>query len=312
MASDVELLSRYADQRDESAFAELVHRHLNHVYSTALRLVGRDTQLAEDVTQTVFTALAREADSLRRRTMLSGWLHTTAGFAAAKVGRSEQRRRQREGSALIMNVISAAPEPDWEQVRCLLDEAIGELSSADRDAILLRYFEQRAYAQIGAVIGLAENAARMRVERALDKLRARLALKGITSTVATLAGALTQNAVTAAPAALEGEVVGTAGGVSAGGGVATPWWLTPAGKVAMVLTAIAMGGASGALSAPKRANRTISEAASGAPKVIEPPKAAAQISRPNATAPITPFARLYSSNAKEFMSRLRAAPWPGE
>ena len=113
MTSDIELLNRYATQRDEAAFAELVRRHLDHVYSTAQRLLGGDAQLAEDVTQTVFTDLARKARSLRRHASLSGWLHTSARFAAAKVVRGEQRRRQREQTALTMPATSATPAPQW-------------------------------------------------------------------------------------------------------------------------------------------------------------------------------------------------------
>ena len=166
MTPDTELLNRYATQRDEAAFAELVRRHLDHVYSTALRLVGGDTHFAEDVAQMVFTDLARKAKSLRRYAALSGWLHTSARFAAAKVVRSEQRRRQREQTALTMPATSVTPASQWEQLRPVLDQAIGELSDADRDALLLRYFEKKPFADIGAALGLSENAARMRVDRA--------------------------------------------------------------------------------------------------------------------------------------------------
>ncbi len=225
MTTDAELLNRYATRRDEAAFAELVRRHLDHVYSTALRLVGGDMHLAEDVAQTVFTDLARKAGLLRGHAVLSGWLHTGARFAAAKAVRSEQRRRQREQSALAMPTNSAT-EPDWEQVRFVLDEAIGELGEADRNALLLRYFEKKPLAQIGTALGLSENAARMRVDRALDKLRAQLALRGITSTVVALGTALAQNAVQTAPPALGARVASQA--VIAGGaaGLGGPSWFS--------------------------------------------------------------------------------------
>jgi RNA polymerase sigma factor (sigma-70 family) len=179
MTPDSELLTRYTTERDDSAFAELVHRHLGHVYSTALRLVGGDAHLAEDVAQTVFTELARKAAALCDRPVLSGWLHTTARFSASKVVRAEQRRRQRHQSTLTMpSNSSPSSEPDWDQVRAFLDDTIGELSDPERDALMLRYFEKKPLGEVGAALGVSEDAARMRVDRAVDKLRVRLALRG--------------------------------------------------------------------------------------------------------------------------------------
>src|SRR6266571_8581450 len=210
MMPDTELLTRYANRRDEAAFSELVRRHLDHVYSTALRLVGRDTQLAEDVTQAVFTDLARKAGSLRDCQALSGWLHTSARFAAAKVVRAEQRRRQRERITLTMPPTPSASVPDWEQVRSFLDETIAELGDTERDALLLRYFEKKPFAEVGAALGLSENAARMRVERALDRLRSHLAAKGITSTTLALGTAMAEHVVGVAPSALGARIISQA------------------------------------------------------------------------------------------------------
>src|ERR1051326_390854 len=208
MIPDPELLERYATGRDEAAFADLVRRHVNHVYSTALRLVGGDAHLAEDAAQTVFADLARKASALRKCRALSGWLHTSTRFAAAKLVRSEQRRRQREQATLPMPPTSCEYDSAWDQSRAFLDEAIGELDETDRDALLLRYFEEKPFAELGARFGLSENAARMRVERALDRLRSRLALRGITSTAAALGSALAQFVVGTAPATLQDQIVG--------------------------------------------------------------------------------------------------------
>src|SRR5437660_10227265 len=174
MPSDSELLNSYFEKRDESAFAELVQRHVDHVYSAALRLLNFDTHLAEDVTQAVFTEMARRAGALRRYLALSSWLHTTTRFAAAKAVRSEQRRRHREQASLAMPTNSPESGPDWTQMRPVIDNAISELSSAERDALLLRFFEKKSYRDIGTALGLSENGARMRVDRATDKLRIRL------------------------------------------------------------------------------------------------------------------------------------------
>jgi RNA polymerase sigma factor (sigma-70 family) len=248
MTPDPELLNRYATQRDEAAFAELVRRHLDHVYSTALRLVGGDSHFAEDVVQMVFIDLARKARSLRRYAALSGWLHTSARFAAAKAVRGEQRRRQREQTALTMPATSVTPAPQWEQLRPVLDQAIGELSDADRDALLLRYFEKKPFADIGAALGLSENAARMRVERATDRLREKLAMRGITSTVAALGTALAQDAVGTAPAALAAQVVSQA---LAGAGASSVAVLTTGAKLALIAAGLLVVATVGVLVKPK-------------------------------------------------------------
>ncbi len=142
MTSDSQLLARFARSRSEDAFAELVRRHVNLVYSAALRQVGGDTHLAQDVAQTVFTDLARKAPALARRASLTGWLYTSARFAAAKMVRAEHRRHERE-EKFMREPIETAPEPEWDKLRPVLDEVMHQLNETDREAILLRYFENR-------------------------------------------------------------------------------------------------------------------------------------------------------------------------
>ena len=219
--TDGELLRRYVHDRSETAFGELVSRHINLVYSAALRQVNGDTHLAEDVTQSVFADLARKAARLLRHTSLTGWLFTSTRFVVTNVRRTEQRRSLREREAHAMNAILSAtePEPDWALIRPLLDEAMHALDEPDREAVLLRHFEKRSYAEIGARFGLTENAARMRVERALEKLHGTLTKQGVTSTVVAMAGLLAANAVGAAPAHLAARVAqaALAGAATAGG-----------------------------------------------------------------------------------------------
>ncbi len=220
--NDAELLRRYVEHRAEDAFAEIVRRHVNLVYSAALRQVNGDADLAQDVTQVVFVDLARKAGALARHRVLAGWLFTSTRYAAAKQVRGERRRQARETEAQLMQERfhddDGAETLDWGRVRPVLDAALAELGEADRAAVLLRFFEGRDYAGVGARLGLGENAARMRVERAMDKLRVALDRRGLTSTTAALALALGNQAVMAAPAGLAATVTGAALVSAAAGG----------------------------------------------------------------------------------------------
>jgi RNA polymerase sigma factor (sigma-70 family) len=203
MIPDGELLRRYTETNSESAFTELVERHVALVYSAALRQVNGDAHLAQDVAQTVFADLARKAASLAGRPVLTGWLYTSAHFAAAKAVRTEQRRQTREKEAQLMNQLLCDPAPglDWEKLRPVLDAVMLELNETDREAVLLRYFDNRPHAEIADRLGLSENAARMRVERALEKLHALLSSRGV-GTTAALSAVISANAVQVAPAGL--------------------------------------------------------------------------------------------------------------
>ena len=189
MTDDAELLRRYAKDQSEDAFAELVGRHLNLVYAAALRLVGGDAHRAKDVAQQVFTALARQADPLSRHASLIGWLYTCTRYTAAKIVRTEQRRQKHEQEAQTMHELLASevPEAGWDRLRPVLDDVMGELDARDREAVLLRFFESQPFGHIGAVLRLTEDAARMRVERALERMRLRLTRRGFTSTSVALA-----------------------------------------------------------------------------------------------------------------------------
>ena len=254
MTDDTELLRRYAVDRSESDFAELVRRHVNLVHSAALRQVNGDAHLAQDVTQLVFTDLARKAAALAQHRVLAGWLFTSTRFAAAKLVRGEQRRRTREQEAQLMHEISQsdpAAQLDWGRIRPVLDEALGELDERDREAILLRLFEGRDIAGVGEKLALSENTARMRVDRAVDKLHALLARRGVTSPSAALAAALGSHAVAAAPAGLAASVTGAAlsgagaaAGAAAGGGLIATFMSMTKLQVG-ITSALALAGATG-------------------------------------------------------------------
>jgi len=243
MTESQQLLADYAKNGSEAAFRELVARYINFVYSTALRLVGGDTQLAEDVTQVVFIGLARKARSLSGEVMLGGWLHQHTFHVATKSVRAERRRQSRESEAAQMNAQS--DDPGLRHVAPLLDEAITQLDRDDRTAILLRFFEQRDFRSVGVALGSNEDAARMRVNRALEKLHSILKRRGVALSVGALGTALTVEAVTAAPAGLAMSVAGTAlASVSIGGGVSVTLLklMTLTKLQAGIISAIAVAG----------------------------------------------------------------------
>jgi RNA polymerase sigma factor (sigma-70 family) len=250
MTPDSELLRRFAKTNSEDAFAELVKRHVNLVYSAALRQVNSDAHLAKDVAQTVFTDLARKAGSLSRRETLTGWLYTSAHFAAAKIVRTENRRRDREEKFMREPInesrtgfqpVSSAPETDRNMIRPALDDAMHELKETDREAVLLRYFENRQFAEVGAKLGLNENAARMRVERALEKLRTIFAKRGITTATA-FASVISANAIQIAPANLAATLT-TASIATVGTGTFTFLKIMTATKLKLAFSALVVAGA---------------------------------------------------------------------
>lgn len=223
MISDTELLRNYLDDGAEADFRTLVARRIDFVYASALRQVRGDPHLAEEVTQGVFLDLARKARGLARRTSVTGWLYTSTRFAAMKALRTRSRRLNRETQAHAMDDINATPpraDIAWTELRPVIDDVMHELNTADREAILQRYFEDRPLAEVGRTLGLSENSARMRVERALDKLRARLAQRGITSTAGALAVVLASQPVIAAPAGLAAATASASLAGAATGGAA--------------------------------------------------------------------------------------------
>ncbi|MSU22981.1 MAG: sigma-70 family RNA polymerase sigma factor [Opitutus sp.] len=238
MNDDATLLRRYAEEGSESTFTELVRRHVDLVYGAALRRTGGDTHRAADVAQQVFTALAREARKLSHHAVLGAWLHTATRNAALNLMISEQRRQARELQALALEPAIAAGDasPDWDRLRPVIDAAIDELPEADRAAVVLRFLEQRAFAEIGAALHVSEDAARMRTDRALDKLRAALARRGITSTAAALGAIVSSQPVMSAPAGLA-AVLATQSLATAGASAGLLVTLTSIMKLKIITTA---------------------------------------------------------------------------
>ncbi len=212
---DRQLLQQFVKDNSQEAFAALTARYLSLVYSTCRRELG-DADLAEDVTQAVFLILARKAPSLSRNVVLSGWLFQTARFAAKNARLREQRRRHHEEKAMERHPQASWGEANWDEIEPLLNKSLARLKAADRDCLLLRFFQDMSFADIGASLGLSEEAARKRVTRALEKLRHFFGKEEVYLPSAALAGLLTSRAAQTAPAVCQAGVAQLAAGVLAG------------------------------------------------------------------------------------------------
>jgi RNA polymerase sigma factor (sigma-70 family) len=211
MTDDLTLLREFAVSQSEAAFAQLVERHIGLVYSAAMRRVSNDTHLAEEITQAVFIILARKAQSLGVNTILAAWLYRTTRYAAADTLKQQHRRQQREQEAYMQslandNDTSAA----WQQIAPVLEAAMDTLAERDRAALLLRFFENKTFAQVATATGGSEDAARVRVNRALEKLRIFFTKRGVTLTAVAIAGTVSANSVQAAPVGLAATVTAMA------------------------------------------------------------------------------------------------------
>lgn len=241
MATDRELLSRYGSHGDESAFTEVVQRHLPHVFATALRLT-RDHALAQDVAQVVFHDLARKSARLHSETVLAAWLHRATCFAARDALRRRLRQAQREQKAHLMDSIERQhSEPSWDEIQPWLDHALDELSAEDRDALCARFLQQRSLPEVAETLGTTPDAARKRIERALDRLRTLLARRGVHTTAAALGNAVLAHAVPPLPPALGAFAASVSSAAMAGSASTVPVLMSSTSlKPAAILFAAAL------------------------------------------------------------------------
>lgn len=218
---DNALLREYVEHDSEHAFAALVERHVDKVYSIALRL-SRNPHHAEEITQAVFVVLARKSRTLSRRVILSGWLCRTARLTAITLIRSEIRRARREHETHMQTLLNEADaDADaWRQIAPCLDDAMAGLNRNDHHAVVLRFFDGKSMKEVGAALGTSEDAAKQRVGRAIDKLRHLLSRRGVVVSAGVLASAMSGGSIEAAPAPLSqaaaaaGLTQGAAAGVT--------------------------------------------------------------------------------------------------
>ena len=205
--NDVLLLERYSREGCEQSFAAVVSRHINMVYSIALRQT-RNPSLAEDIVQSVFLLLAQKAPTFSPKVLVAGWLCRTTRHVCQKVLTSERRRLRREGEAHLQSQANqSTQEEDWRQIAPLLDDAMAKLEDKDYDALVLRFFLGRSFGQVGRALGTSEAAAKMRVGRALERLSHIFSRRGLTVSALAVASTLSVQSLQAAPAGLGVAVV---------------------------------------------------------------------------------------------------------
>jgi RNA polymerase sigma factor (sigma-70 family) len=207
---DARLVEQFARNGSEEAFAALVQRHIALVHSVALRHTA-NTQHAQDITQAVFVILARKAGALGRKIVLPGWLYHTARLTAANLQRAETRRVRREQEAFMQSTLEESPtDALWRELSPQLDEAMAGLGANERDALVLRYFQNKSMVEVGKFLGLEENTAQKRVSRALEKLRIFFTKRGVSLTASGIADTISTHSVQAVPVALAKAVVAVA------------------------------------------------------------------------------------------------------
>jgi RNA polymerase sigma factor (sigma-70 family) len=219
--SDIELLRDFARNGSQAAFAEIVRRHINLVYSVAFRYTGNSHE-AQDVAQVVFIILAQKAARLREGTILPGWLYETTRFTAAKFLRTKVRRQFREQEAHMQSKLNE-PDPDniWRRLEPLLEEGMSQLGEAERTLIALRFYENKSGAEVAAALGVEEWAAHKRMARAVEKLRTFFARRGVSVSAGVLIMALTEHSVQAAPTGLASTIAAAAAMKGLGAGAST-------------------------------------------------------------------------------------------
>jgi RNA polymerase sigma factor (sigma-70 family) len=231
MTSDLDLLRQFARENSQDAFTEIVRRHVNLVYSAALRQV-RSPQLAEEIAQSVFADLARDAGKLKPDTILTAWLYSVTRRTAIDVIRKESRRQLREQIAVEMNDMNVTAN-DWTQIEPLLDDAMAALEETDRSAILLRYFENKNLREVGESLKISDDAAQKRVSRAVERLREFFLKQKITIGASGLAVLISANAVQSAPIGLAATI--SAAAVLTGTAVHTSTIIAATKTIAMTI-----------------------------------------------------------------------------
>jgi RNA polymerase sigma factor (sigma-70 family) len=230
-AQDMDLVREFVRDNSDAAFAELVRRHLNLVYSVARRCTDNDED-ARDVAQAVFIILAQKAAGLSPKTLLPGWLYETTRFTAARLLRTNARRHAREQEAYMQSILNETGRDSiWEELSPHLETAMSRLAERDRALLVLRFYQNKSGPEAAALLGVCENTLHKRVARALEKLRLLFAKQGVTLSGEALAGAISANSVQAVPVGLAEKISTIALAKGAAASISAPTLMKGALKI---------------------------------------------------------------------------------
>jgi RNA polymerase sigma factor (sigma-70 family) len=250
--SDAELLRQFTAEGSSEAFAGLVRRYSGMVYSSARRQVG-DPHLAEDVTQAVFILLTRKAGGISGE-ILAPWLLRATFFASRDAKKLKARREFHEKQAAVMRpdlISSKSNEPGWEDYAPFIDAALARLGARDRQALALRFFGGLKLSEVGESMGIGEEAARKRVDRAIARLRRTIATSAAAPVESALCAQLLARASEPAPVHLVHAIATAGGGVAKGtiiwaiarkAGDAMTWIKVKIAALVIAATVVAGGG----------------------------------------------------------------------
>ncbi|HEY8502983.1 MAG TPA: sigma-70 family RNA polymerase sigma factor, partial [Gemmataceae bacterium] len=251
--TDGELLRRYAEARDEAAFAALVHRHAGLVLGVCRRLLG-DAHDAEDACQATFLVLARKAGSVNWQPSVANWLYRTARQIAANARVAARRRARREGRSAVPEQVPAVDAMPVREVLEVFEEELARLPARYRGPLILCCLEGLARDEAARQLGVPPATLKGQLGRARERLRVALARRGITLGAALVAAAATSPAGAGSPRLVR-AVLAAAGGEAppavaalaagaAGGSVS---------KVGVVLVMLSVGMLGGALASGRSA-----------------------------------------------------------
>ena len=224
--------------REHGEIEALVRTHAEWVHACANRRVGNEA-MAEDVTQAVFILFWRKRDRLGEEVKVTGWLHRAVRCCAAHALRVKRIRERHEREAAMAGLRDrSSGKATWSEVSPELEEAVDRLGGRDRSAVLLRFYRGLSLKEVGVAMGIEEEAAKKRVQRAVGKLREKLSGKGVEVEAGSLGAMVLAHAVEGMEGGAAGLVEKVMAGIGGGGGNGTAGLIAKGAEKMMVMAKV--------------------------------------------------------------------------
>ena len=217
-------MRKFVQFGSQEAFDALVRRYLPVVFDAAKRRCG-NAALAEEVAHLVFIDFAKRMPSLQASDRIGSWLHRASVFRANDVIKLEHRRKVREQHADTMRELERLTQTEsWQALSPVMDQALNELRTKDREVIVLRHLEGDGIADLASKLGIRESAAKTRLERAMERLRSALRGRGIAVAIPLLMTLLQDKASDSTVSAAFAERVSTVSLTKLASAGPSVWW----------------------------------------------------------------------------------------